>query len=117
MSVTFFSLMINLTQTFPCPSDYCYGCLRTMYGGSIRGNNTGHGPLVGNWDRSKIVVGTRIGLMLDFKQDGTATVTGYIDGERTRVLSTALRGPLCPAVWFGGKGDGVEFVPSRYPHS
>ena len=61
--------------------------------------------------------GTRIGLTLDFKQDGTATATGYIDGERTRVLSTDLRGPLCPVVWLHGDGNGVEFVPSRYPHS
>ena len=117
MSVTFFVLMINLTQTFPCLSDHCYGCLRNMNDGSIHGNDTGHTSLVGKWDKSKIVTGTRIGLTLDFKQDGTATVTGYKDGVRTRVLSTDLRGPLCPAVWIYYSGDGVEFVPSNYPHS
>ena len=117
MSVTFFVLMINLDQTFPCPFDYCYGCLRDMIDGSIYGNKTGQTPLVENWDNSKIVAGTRIGLTLDFKQDGTATVTGYKDGVRKCVLSTVLRGPLCPAFWFFETGDCIEFVPSHYPHS
>ena len=83
----------------------------------IYGNSTGHSYLVNGWDRTEIVSGTRIGLMLDFNQDDTATVTGYKDGVRVSVLSTDLRGPLCPAVWIGGKGVGVEFVSSRCPHS
>ena len=59
------------------------------------------------------MAGTKIGIMLDFDQDGTATVTAYKDGVRAGVLSTgSLRGPLCPTVWFELDGQGVEFVPS-----
>ena len=62
--------------------------------------------------------GTKIGMMLDFDTDGTATVTAYKDGVRAGVMSTgSLRGPLCPAVWFDSAGQGVEFVPSHCPSS
>ena len=62
--------------------------------------------------------GTKIGMMLDFDTDGTATVTAYKDGVRAGVVSTgSLRGPLCPIVWFGTVRQSVEFVPSNPPHS
>ena len=62
--------------------------------------------------------GTRIGMMLDFNQDGTATVTAYKDGVRAGVMSTgSLRGPLCPSDCFYDVGEGVEFVSSSHPHS
>ena len=62
------------------------------------------------------MAGTKIGIMLDFHQDGTATVTAYRDGVRAGVLSTgSLRGPLCPAVWLRDDGQGVEFVSSNPP--
>ena len=66
--------------------------------------------------------GTKIGMLLEFDADGTATVTAYKDGVRAGVLSTgSLRGPLCPIVWFFAnkyqKGQGVEFISSNVPHS
>ena len=71
-----------------------------------------------NWDTATIVVGTKIGIMLDFNQDGTATLTAYKDGVRAGVLSTgSLRGPLCPAVWFNEHGQSVEFISSNLPKS
>ena len=57
------------------------------------------------------MAGTKIGMLVDFDQDGTATVTAYIDGVRAGVMSTgSLRDPLCPAVWFGSFGQNIEFV-------
>ena len=83
------------------------------------GNVTGDTDPGYNWDRDEIVggdSGTKIGIMLDFDQDGTATLTAYKDGVRAGVLSTgSLRGPLCPAVWFNASGQSIEFVPSHCP--
>ena len=62
--------------------------------------------------------GTKIGINVDFDQDGTATLTAYRDGVKEGVLSTgSLRGPLRPAVWFrfNASGQSIEFVPSHCP--
>ena len=84
----------------------------------VSGDSTGRTDLDDYWDRDTIVAGTKIGIMIDFDQDGTATVTGYKDGVKVRVLSTgSLRGPLCPAVWLCIKGQSVEFVASNPPQS
>ena len=101
-------------------SDYYCGCLRRLFNGRVYGNSTGSTNLSANWDRwdrTTIVAGTKIGIMLDFNQDGTATLTGYKDGVRVGVLSTgSLRGPLCPAVWFNETGS-VELISSNLPRS
>ena len=82
------------------------------------GNSTGDTNPGANWDSDTIVAGTKIGIMLDFDQDGTATVTAYQDGVQVRVLSTgSLRGPLCPAVGLDEAGQSVKIVSSKHPHS
>ena len=88
-----------------------------MHDGYVCGNDTGRTVSFTNWDRSTIVTGTRIGMLLEFDQDGTATVTAYKDGVRAGVLSTgSLRGPLCPVVSFYEIGQSVELVSSNPPH-
>ena len=88
-----------------------YGCLRALHDGTVYDNSTGSTNPGADWDRSTIVTGTKIGIMLDFKQDGTATLTAYKDGVRAGVLSTgSLRGPLCPVVCFMETGQSVEIV-------
>ena len=101
-------------QTLSCLSDYYYDCHRHLGSDSSFGNSTGS-----TFPRAGVIVtGTKIGMLLDFEQDGTATMTAYKDGVRAGVLSTgSLRGPLCPAVWFRENGQSVEFVPSNPPHS
>ena len=97
---------------------YCYGCLRDLQDGYVWGNHPNKADLRDNWNRDTIVAGTKIGMTVDFNQDGTATVTAYKDGVKVRVLSTgSLRGPLCPGVWFDRHGQSVEFVSSKHPHS
>ena len=57
------------------------------------------------------MAGTKIGMLLDFDADGTATVTAYKDGVRAGVLSSgSLLGPFCPAVWLREIGQSLEFV-------
>ena len=91
---------------------------RYLCDGSVGINSTDHTDLGANWDLATIVVGTKIGFMLEFDQDGTATVTAYRDGVSAGVLSTgSLRGPLCPAVWFGDTGQSIEFISSHCPPS
>ena len=100
----------------PCLSDYYHGHLRALDDGIVWGNSTGSTDY--DWNPDTIVVGTKIGMLLDFGPDGTATMTAYRDGVRAGVLSTgSLRGPLCPGVWFGRPGQSVEFVSSKHPHS
>ena len=99
--------------------DYYYGCHRYLRNGKVCGNSTGHTDPGANWDRATIVSGTKIGFMLDFDPDDTATVTAYKDGVRAGVMSTgSLRGPLYPAVWFDDEaGTSIQFVPSHCPPS
>merc|ERR1712032_684724 len=94
------------------------GCALDLDDGSVYGNSTGSTDLDDDWNSDTIVTGTKIGLMVDFNQDGTATVTAYQDGVKVGVLSTgSLRGPLCPGVCLGRTGQSVEFVSSKHPHS
>ena len=89
-----------------------------MWNGEVWGNSTGHTLPRTAWNRNTLVDGTNIGMLLEFDADGTATVTAYKDGVRAGVMSTgSLRGPLYPIVWFGRKGQGVEFISSNPPHS
>ena len=89
-----------------------------MHNGGTYGNAAGHTNLRAGWNRATIVAGTKIGMMLNFNQDGTATVTAYKDGVRAGVLSSgSLRGPLCPAVWLYEKDQSVEFVSSNLSKS
>ena len=85
--------------------------LRDLCRGYINGNSTGNTSPDTDW--TTIVSGTKIGIMLDFDLDGTATVTAYKDGVRACVMSTgSLRGPLCPAVWFSEPGQSVQLISS-----
>ena len=103
--------MISFAPNTPSLSDYFYGCLRCLDDGDVSGDSTGSTDPDTNWDGDTIVAGTKIGIMVDFSQDGTTTLTAYSDGVRAGVMSTgSLRGPLCPAVWFGGSGQSVAFV-------
>merc|ERR1711934_744455 len=97
----------------PCEdtfNDENKGCVWSLYSGQGFGNSTGHtSPVTGYSDT--IVAGTKIGIMLDFNKDGTATLTAYKDGVRAGVMSAgSLRGPLCPAVCFFQTGQSVEFI-------
>ena len=89
-----------------------------MDDGCTWGDATGHSNPHAGWDSDAIVAGTKIAMMVDFNQNGTATITAYKDGVRTGVLSTgSLRGPLCPAVSFYQIGQSVEIVSSDPPHT
>ena len=107
--------MISLAPKLPCLPDYYYGYLRDLYNGVVYGNSNGADW---DWNRDTIVAGTTIGMMLDFSQDGTATVTAYKDGVRAGVMSSgSLRGPLCPAVWFCETDQSIELLSSNRPPS
>ena len=87
--------------------DYFYGCHRYLHDGQVCGNSTNQTFPAAGW----IMGGTSIGTMLAFGQDGTATVTAYKNGVRAGVMSRgSLRGPLCPAVWFGQNDQSVDLI-------
>ena len=87
-----------------------------MYSGRICGNKTSNTSPGTGWDRDTIVPGTKIGMLLEFSQAGTATVTAYKNGVRAGVMSTgSLRGPLCPTVWLYTLYQSVELVSSNPP--
>ena len=109
--------LILINPNIPCLTIITIAS-RYLHDGDIYGNSTGSTSLGAGWDRDTIVAGTKIGMLLEFDPDGTATVTAYKDGVKAGVLSTgSLRGPLCPSVWFGKTDQSVEFVPSNPPHS
>lgn len=87
-----------------------------MYSGRVYGNKTNNNLHHTDWNWEEIVHGTKIGMLLEFSQDGTATVTAYKNRVWAGVLSTgSLRGPLCPSLWFFDDGGSAEFVSSKPP--
>ena len=74
------------------------------------------GEFIGESHKSQtIALGIKVGLTLNFDENGTGTVSAYRDGVWVGSVRSGLPAPLCPSVWLTGKGQCVDFVSSNYP--